>query len=243
MKTNQDIIENIDRYLSGEMTDEERRSFERDIDRNKNLRGELKLQEGIRSALSKKNKVKLKKELIEIGNEIDNESSPKKLSISIYWYAAACVAIVGLLVFSLLIKPGRSNQEIFITYFEPYPINEDRLRGEGRQESEQFWKFYLNDDYQRSLVILESQRIKNPSDEKLIVYVASCYIKLKHPDKAINVLKNIENQSLFYYDMIWLRSFAFLLKDDLDNFRNGIKELANSNSLYTNTASEIEASF
>lgn len=241
MNSNEDMNDDIDRYLREEMSDEEKVAFERKLGNDQNLKTELKLQESINSVLARNDKTNLKAELMDIGREVDNENNPKGRSVKLYWYAAACVAIISLLVFSQLIRSERSGQEIFDSYFEQYPV-EEQTRGVSKEDKEQFWQFYLEDDYQSALSILQMDRAQDPDNKQLIIYIANCHIRLNQPDKAINILREIGKQSEFYHDALWFSSFAYLQKGDDSAFEKGMSELANSNSIYTKKAAEIKSS-
>ena len=118
MKKIDNYYETIEKYLTGQMSEEEESHFQGDMDQNKELQRDVQMHNDLFEAIEEDDILDLRQKLTLITRTGKKRKRPVIRYIS--WSAAASVILVitGLYYFNGF---GNRNERIFNNYYEPYP--------------------------------------------------------------------------------------------------------------------------
>ena len=203
MGNNQDINEQIDHYLRGEMNPSQKAKFEAQLSSDQELKREYDLKREIVVAIRKK-----KYREILVAKEIEIRSRKRKFTVIISSFSAMAAAACFLGVF-LHISSMNNCKELSDKYFQPYPnIYEMPSRGDNLKISYSDSLFYKatlqisTGDIKEAITILEKIDNKNIENDLTIVdidaikwYKAIAYLKDGKKRKAKPILKELADDS------------------------------------------------
>lgn len=234
----------IDRYLSGQMSEEEESLFQKRLKADEEFQAlfeEIKL---IPDAMM----LQKKRQLLEHLDKIDtkpttlkptrfNPFSPKN---KIGWYAAASIALV-FMVRLLFMSPSTDSLALFEEYYEVYPNLEHPIkRGVDDGDSIEIKAFheYELGNYQSSIELFTT--LKNDSSNVSNFYQGNCYLALDKPLDAITYYDKISDSTFLYYNQLtWYKGLSYLHLDKLTEAKSSFKILILGKSSYSLKAQEI----
>ena len=230
----------IDRYLSGEMTEIEHKEFESRMDRDDELKGEVALAEdlilGIET-LGLKEKLSAFKHT-SIGDKPQNHKI-RKLGFRTLSIAASVVIAIGLGIFYLWSPnqgPSIGQDELFATYYSPDPGLPTVMGGSNETHMHNTMNAYKRGDY---LITLGALNDLEPTDT-VQFYKGMCYFNLKTYDRALPYLKAISLDSEFRQKADWYLLLYDLKIGQLESVKNRAKSItSNANHFYFEEANSI----
>lgn len=229
--SSQEKLERIDKFLLGEMEQEEMEEFQREMESNPALASEVKLQKVVFHSVTDKEAARFQELLGEI--EQEREKAPEKGAAKTIRFAfrktvsiAAAIALVvaaGVYLFKSQVQPARPGS-LFAAYFEIPPIEDivdpaliSSVRDRGEQplpdsESQpllEVAKLYKNKEYHTALEKLEAidpGSLENPSNYYYLAGIL-CLID----GRAEEALANFENVASGFPDgRAWYQALALI---------------------------------
>lgn len=261
MEYTQDIFEKIEDYLAGRLDEKELESFEKLLLTDLKLKEEVQLHSNLSKALKEKKVLDFRKKMIRVERIFDERTKnvKQKPYLSYYWkIAASIVIIIGLSTFLWQIN---QTEDLYSTYYIPYPIDgidrgdEDNLYNELAQKYNQgnyrealprikkLMKIPFDNVQQQtdSVTNEQSRRLDVIFSErdKLRLYLGNCYLNLNQTNDAITQFKNINPRSIYYQDGLWYTALAFLKLEQEKEAIFYLEEVINNKGSHEENASNL----
>lgn len=208
MQNFEEHIEQIESYLEGKLSEEERRDFEKRLAADASLKKEVdvyrKLIKGIESAgtsnfLSKMNDWEQEISGMEIGKP--QQKNPWKL------YAIAALIIMFVMPFGYLIiqNANSSSDEIFAEYFEPYEDLISERDAGVEPELVRGMEHYNSKEFGQAIKQFTSYLNNSPDDLEVQLYLAIAFLANDEPHFAEKGFTNLMAfpDNLFYPQVQW----------------------------------------
>jgi tetratricopeptide (TPR) repeat protein len=243
-------IEKIDRYLLGEMTQQERIDFESFMEENPDLKETMLIQKHIVSAIDAVEKEKFIQHLKEIDKSkmvqvvMEDSMHYKKMekaikleSKEINWkkYALSAIAIAAMFVVVFLVfKNSNSTNydrlyaENFTTYPNDYVFSRsDDLTQEDQEIITEALQYYDNKEYSQTIQVLEKYLTAKDKDTELLFYLAMSQMEIGKIEEAIENLEylNAVPDYLYSVDVKWYLALGYLKKGEGEKAKSLLEEL------------------
>ena len=219
-------MEDIARFVEGDMTGEERVKFEEALQADKDLQSELVRYHNIHSSLKMK--------LTEDENDRDFKQTLSQASsnyfkqevkvIPMRRYLAWTSAVAAVFVLFLIWAPWRKNlyrqyaDTEMIAMTERGDINEDQMQ----KAVESFNKR----EFSEARIALEKVNKSEPGNSLVLYYYAITLIETGETQKARVVLENVyKGTSVFKYDAVFYIALSYLKEKDEKNARLWLKKI------------------
>ncbi len=206
-------IDIFDRYLRDEMASDERAMFEQQLQNDQGLKDEFN---------TYKKDIDVVK-IMGLRAELKNlmEADQSRGSILSQWYvwlpvAASIILLIGYFWFS----PATSDQELFITYYQPYP-NVITTRSAVNPLTSALSE-YSNQRYQQSNQLLADI---TPATDTVYFYRGLVYLSMSKPDSAVSYLLKSTPSSVFQQQVNWYAALSYLSKGDRSNAVSYLKKI------------------
>lgn len=240
-------IEQIERYLLGELTDEEEKTVEQRINTDPEFADEVSFmrdiinvskQEGrqhLRENLKKAEQKEAEKIEAEVNQETEaKKKQNKKIIINrrnwFYWATAAAAVFIGLYVG--VIAPSTHGNKLYNEYFEPYP-NEVIPSTRGEEVPENFahfsqeeynlvvraMKHYQRGNYKEASELFERHVERNRENAALILYKGISQLKSGKEEQAeMNFSYLLNLKNVeFQKEAQWYKALTFLKTNDTED--------------------------
>jgi tetratricopeptide (TPR) repeat protein len=187
------ILKEIEAYLDGEMTIDQKSVFEEKIQKQPELNGMVNLMKISREAIilagHKKTISDTHDEYITLRKSLDEKKSPLKKSrvLSVFLRGLAAGFILIMLATSVLIYD--TSQNFFDRKYLNYVIPVERS---SEQNMENLTALYTAEKWTEIINL----PISNPNDSKSLFFVGMANFNMKNYDKAIDQFGQIQNLSL-----------------------------------------------
>jgi predicted negative regulator of RcsB-dependent stress response len=240
MKIEVKYTEIIDRYLNGELSEEELKDFNKLLESDLQLRRELSLEKDL-------NKIILETDIYEFGNKVKatreamllQKPNPNGFDKTVRlrskkWYllAASIIVLVGLLGYLYFLQNQQiSSEKLFLQYYSKY--HSDIAARSGDEISNDPFILGLNeyedDNYNDAIRYLNQEINEDSLNFTAQLYLGISYMEKNNLDKAIDVFKSIINESgnMFIGQAKWYLALTYLKTDDVD-YREETKNLLSS---------------
>ncbi|KYG79641.1 tetratricopeptide repeat protein [Roseivirga echinicomitans] len=141
---------------------------------------------------------------------MDKEEKRKVLKLKIF--IPLGIAASFLLLMFIFTERKIDNQQLFETYFEPFP----NLISSREKVSllDGGLRAYSNSDYENALKIFRT--LSNASDT-LYFYQGMSHVSLKRAEEAIDSFDHIGPESYFYLPSVWYKGLSYLLINETDS--------------------------
>lgn len=210
-----DIYILIDRYLAGELSEDELRSFEKRLQDDFQFAEKVHLYEDAAKNLSDKfsneeGESSLRRSLEKIAErEITYGKRHKVIQLKWYW-AAASVAIVAAVFAYSFFNPGYNE---FASH-DPLLLVE---RGNSGTTAARAEKAFNDRNYKAALVNLNSLLVSDNQNIELLLSKGICLLELNDFDEAEKVLDTIQNSNSIYREKaIWYMALSALKQEQYD---------------------------
>ncbi|TSE03454.1 MULTISPECIES: tetratricopeptide repeat protein [Aquimarina] len=241
MKKNQELFENIDAYLNGNLVGADLELFENTLKLDTELQEEVEKYRLIKEALKDKDIINFREKLKDIDREIEEEKvreiQPKKSFKTYYRIAAIFIAIVGISsLFWIYQEP-----DLYAQYYVPYPMNE--LTRSSEESTIEVLKEvslqYKRKEYQKTIPVLERLIQEYPNDDRLKLYLGNSYLNTDQEEKAITLFQNIVKNDTLHNDALWFLSLAHVKTENNGKAITFLKELTSYENLYKKSAIDL----
>ena len=254
MKEKQELI---DRYLLGEMDENEKASFEQQLSEDAGLREETQLTRHIIVALQKKNE----REALEAMKTVPEATirewlpSPRPASsrvrtIYICISAAAAAAVIFFVLY-IGFTPRYSTEQLLARYYQVQPYETYPVRGgydltpDEKTWLQQAETFFRQANYGDALTYYNLLLSQKPDwktlPEEAVFYAAICRLEANDLPAAIELLEHIasDDQSDFHYEALWNLAFAYLKDGQRSKAALYMEQLVATDSDYSAKAREL----
>ncbi len=243
MERSQEIFEQIEAYIDGDLTGAELEMFQKALTSDPELQREVEKHAEIKSALQDKEVIDFRKKLVKINEALQEEqkSTPKiKPFYTVYWkLAASIVILIGVSTF-LYLNTSQQN-DMFAMYYTPFPM-EDITRGDENtvgDDLKSISRAYKNGNYKEAIPHLEKMMKEAPDNDKLKLYLGNSYINTDNIDGAIQQFENIKKESKYYDDRLWFVALCYLKLEQTQQASQILKTLTSRNSIYNQKARKL----
>ena len=240
-------IERIERYLGNKLSEEERKTFEQDLETDEELATELALEKSLVYVLNEQDVNQLRAQMQSSLKEHQKKKSNFVLFKQRNWIVAAAilVLIIGSLVILKNIEP--SSEKLFHAYFEvpkaedfmDPALFEDRSVGINTEDAlfQEVARHYQNKKYLEALNVLESII---PTSENQAFYKYQLGIIYLVNNKEKEAIKALEaGQSWNINGAIWYQSLAYLALNQKEKAKQNLTKLMEINNPWQKQSQEL----
>lgn len=212
-----ELLDTIERYDNGTMTQEERLHFEERIDKDSVFKTAV---EDLRIMLLAIETQALKEQMDAFHKEIPNtqsgrESSTKVRFLSFISIAIAAGIIIALSVFWFL--GGSSNDRLYSKYFKPDPGLPTTMSASDNFAFYDGMVNYKQNDYKTAISKWETISANAPTNDTINYFLGVAHMANKNVEKAVPYLnKTVDNeQSVFNEDAYYYLGLAYLKSNNI----------------------------
>jgi len=218
----------LEKYMN--LGDKEKKSFEKHLtkEEKQELAHELGIMEGLTQSF--RQELKSKVSAFEDKSTRAKQMNPAYIGIAASFFLVAFVTVYFL----------KGNKPVFEEYYELYPNYEvTALRGkEGVSSRQKAYQSYDKGLYEQAYA--QFNDLESPVKADYFFSAMSC-IELEKYDVAIDNLNHVivSRDSDYYNAAQWYSALVFIKTEKLDQARELLKVLKESNSEYTNQAQKL----
>jgi len=229
----------IDSYVGGELSQEERMKFEAELSVNPDLAKEFHLEQDLSNALAQDDLLDFRAKCLEAQQELN--LSEKKLVKVVhitrkYWYAAASMLLIGLIVGGFLVfSPGSySTEKIFKMY---YKSDETLVTRSGNVNIAEALKFFAQGEFQTAQDLFDKILLEDPDNFAVIYYSGISNIELKNYNEAIKRFETVINNgdNLYIENAEWYLGLAYLADGDVNKAEGIFNVIVSKTDHYYNS--------
>lgn len=244
MKTNMEII---DKYLNGEMNDQELKRFEHLLSSDVEVQEELELHQAIGDAIMEDDIMSFRDTMQMIYAEDKKvKRQPAGFSRKKLFYAAATIALLLAIggIVKQLTQPDYDNHQIFDKFYQPYEVTVTYRSG--NTETDRMLlnalQKYEDGNYEQALVLFEQLLEKRKDDMSINLYSGISYIEVAKYQKATQSFQTIitDNNNLFIEQAEWYLAMCYLKTEDNKKAKELLDELIKKESYYKEMAEKIK---
>jgi len=246
-------IDRIQRYLDGEMSDDELKLFKDDLQKDPELVKELDLHRSIGDIILSKDEERFRKKLdeayraykIKSFNRNENSLKSKKPRYKILLYGSAITLVLLSSVFYLINYGKLSNDALFKKYFISYNLEMESRAGVEKNEETKIIhkaiKLYEAKNYSEASQQLKSILNLQPKNTKALFYNGLCFIYLNEFENAIHSFEMVLNEPYSYFQSYakWYLSMCYIKTNDNVTARNLLKEIEVENGYFSAKAKKV----
>lgn len=242
-------LEDLQRYLDDDLTDDIKKAFEKELSASKDLQKKLSLLKEIDIALSDSDAIDIRAKFEAIHKKHNNSRQTiiRSINIKRYWAAAAVfVALIGIgaLLWINTSNKTLSNDELYSMYYENISAY-NNVRSSNIEEPSlaiQGYSFYEQKEFIKAVSCFNGALVENPNDFSVRLYLGLSYMETEDFNNAISefnlILDNKPN--LFTDNAEWLLGLCFLKTNDIDNAVKQFELVSNNKfNIYSSKANEV----
>lgn len=215
MKEKEKYASLIDRYLSGEMGEEDICNFETELRSNKLLRAELQFEKDLRKILSRNDVVEFRDKVSSVINEAKNKQNSGRVILMsrrrVQLIAASVAILIAVSAAIFFLYPrSYSYDKLFTMYFDSdRPVHVSRS---GDVDLVEALKHYQQKDYENAIVLFNEILKEQPANFSIRFYTAISYIETKQFYEAIEYFNKIieHNNNLYVEPSQWYLGLSYL---------------------------------
>lgn len=243
MSTGQDRLEEIERYLGGDLTASEKDAFEKKLSLDATLAEEVEMHRTAVLLIKSGGIQGMKKHL----ESYSVYAKPAQFELPIRtrykWYGWAAAASVILILSYVFLIPGRVSdpEKLFIAYFIPPPAERQLLRDDNEMnEKLNAFQAYEQNRYHEATLLFENVLKENPDDD-LLFYTGASALADNQPEKAIIYFTELlkDQNSLYRTRTQWYLSLAYLKKRQPEKAKEYLGVLAAGSTSYQEKSKKL----
>ena len=239
-------VDLILRYLSGELSPDEAKSFQEELTSNAWLKQEFEELSSaynlIRDQLQTMDELAFRNKLQEAMDHKLPEATPSRLRIRPWWYIPLAVAgTVAILLVVFLNQTGK--EKILSKYYTP---DQDPVllayTQDTRGEQESAIHYFQRGSYEKALKMLEFRLGEEPDNRILLLYYLLSAIEEDKESGAIerSMAANLDYKHLSDQAIAWYCSLALIKSDRRVEAREMLGPLLNESGPYRSHAEKLE---
>jgi tetratricopeptide (TPR) repeat protein len=235
----------IEKYIAGEMGEDEREWFERELRGNDNLRSEVDLRKKADLVLRNQNLITLRKKLTEIDRSRKGADVPVRKAAKPAYLKYAAVLTALAVIGSVILFSGRNsgNDEVISRLYKPYEPPASQRSGPGMENADftLALEFYNTNDYANAARFFNKVVESNPKDmQSVLMSGVSNFEDQKYPEAKNSFATVIkDNNNLFIETARWYLALCYIKTDDKDKAISQLKLITDENGIYSKNAGKI----
>ena len=229
----------IERYLSNEMSVEEKVSFEESMTKDNQLLKDTYLFHQLREQLLLEKRQEYRQELYDMFFDKAESKSQKSRTITpVFYWAAAAVLVLLIPIVLLLNQP--SQEDLFMAYYQPYPMGQVSRDAVSEELSEGL-QYYHQEQYQVAITALEATTDPTQTTRKENLAIACSYLSLSQPEEALTWLLPLSGSSdeALKEHADWYTALAYLQAGNDAEAQKTLQQITNSQSIWSSKASKL----
>ena len=225
----------IERYLAGELSNEEVQAFELRLSTDVEFAENFKLYKSIESEMqADEDEAELKEELSRHAKKYFGEEEkgkvipigPVRKKRWLYTAVAAAACVTLLLIFKPWQEHKFSNGELYAQYASPEDLpttlrgtNEDSLFSKATE-------LYNKKDYVAALPLLDSITRAHPNEAQLQLALGVCYLQTNKFELAIDKFDSLAaGQSTYHYEAFAWKAYVYLKQNNKEACIAALKQI------------------
>jgi tetratricopeptide (TPR) repeat protein len=235
----------IERYIAGEMGEDEKQWFEKELSGNENLRAEVDLRKKTDLVLKNQDLISLRKKLTDLEKRRrEQEVAIGKASKPAYLrYAALITALV--LIGSVVLFKGKhtSGEEVLNQYYKAYEPPSSQRSGNNSENADFSLaiEFYNTSDYANAALFFNKVVESNPKDmQSVLLRGVSNFEDKKYPEAKRSFTTVIDdNNNLFIETAKWYLALCYIKTNETDKAISQLEAITIENGIYSTNARKI----
>ncbi len=239
-------VDLIIKYLSGDLSREETKAFEKELESNDALKEALEEQSAaydlIRDQLQKRDLGAFRAKLQEVMSHDGPVSASRKTSLRSWWFIPPAVACSLALVLILLMNQ-QGNERIFSRYYHPAkdPVllayNQDT-----RGLSEPGITQYYQGNYTRSMDLLSTRITREKNNKRIMLYYLLSAMELDRQQEVWEHIKVEHSTAMSIIDqsIVWYSTLAHLKSGSQEAALKQLHPLTEQEGPYQNDAIKLK---
>jgi tetratricopeptide (TPR) repeat protein len=235
----------IEKYLSGEMGEDEKKWFEKELEGNINLRSEVNLRKKTDQILKDQNIVSLRNKLSaiekkrrEVNIEVKNTRKPVYIR---YAAVIAALAVIGSVMLFTGNKSG--SDEVVSRLYKSYEPPASQRSGQIAENADftLALEFYNTNDFANAALFFSKVVESNPKDmQSVLLNGVSNFEDQKFPEAKLSFTTVIDdNNNLFIETARWYLALCYVKTDDTDKAIGQLTEIRDEGGIYSKDARKI----
>ena len=240
----------VDRYIGGELPDEEQIAFEKQLRHDLELQQELQFQHKLHAMIADTEVIQLKQQLDTIYAEqytpwlrtiSAKASKNRKLILRVTALAASLAIIFGSI--TTLVNSEQTGQQLFDDYYTSAEISMS-FRSAADQidvDLRNAMQLYENNQYSEAIVLFEKVLQEDNSRIGLNLYAGISNLEIEQYDKANKNFQSIidKKPNAFVESAEWYLALAYLRTDEMDKAREVLTGIVNRDGYFRKDAKKI----
>lgn len=234
----------VEKYFDAELSDAEMKEFDGRIQRDENFKMLVEHERALIAAIRFEGAATDLKFLKDLESKLQQQT-PLSISRSAgkwYYYAAAAIAGIAVMVFAYVSTFKENNDELFQAYFTPYPnMFEPTVRSSESVESKrtEAFKAYEGGDYQKAASLF-SDLLEENKEPGMLLLLGNSNLMLGRLDEAkANFLTLNKDYDELDIQAKWFLSLCYLKGGETEKATAILKELGNTEISYATKAREL----
>jgi tetratricopeptide (TPR) repeat protein len=234
----------IERYNAGDMKADEKIRFEKELEGNQKLQGEVNLSRRTDEILRNQDVVSLRRKLREIESRRALNVPDRTRMMQVYMKYAAVAAIL-IIVGSITLFTGKNmtSDEIIDRYYKAYEPP-TTFRSGAVAINNDFTlalQFYNTRDYEKAAALFNKVLKSNPMDmQSALLNGVSNFEDKKYPDAKESFVTVInDNNNLFIESAKWYLALCYVQTNEKDKAVKQLEMIKNDGGIYKNDAKKI----
>ncbi len=230
----------VDRYLEGNLSEQERIAFEERLLHDETLQQQVAEMKLMRAGIRQASRHAALQKLKALEETLPAVNSSRLNLWSGTWLQVAAVLLIGFLTY-IFWPFSVDEQELFATHFEAYPnIIMPTVRGEVANDSTLkalAFRAYDQKQYEEAALLFNRMESK---DANILFYLSNCYLALNQPTKALPLLESVlNNYDVFDEQAEWYLAICLLKLEERERATQALQKVVERNSAYKNKAQTI----
>ncbi len=245
MEKDQQNIELIDNYLKGNLSDHAVQEFEQKLKTDTAFSAAVALQKDIISGIESHFDAQLKEKLQNIESEFSQDKKETKVIPLQNWKPLAVAASVVLILAVGYLKffSAPNTQEVYLSYYEPYPNIVSPSERSAESQKQDAMAFYEKGEYKTAISLFDTDLATSPNSDYLQFYMALSQLSLKNTEEAIPLLTNVvrHDNSKFQAPAAWYLALAYTQQGEIDSAKNQLQSIIVAGGDYAKRAEKLLA--
>ncbi len=241
-------IEDIENYLSNELEDASRESFEEEMLINAGLMKDVKICNEINEAIGERDVILLRKELNKIkDSEIRDDAQKRgvtapRLNKTIWYAAASIILLIGLNV--TFRENSLSNEQLYNDFYQPFQSNIGVSRSANLSEDNLVNRaiMRMNEKDYDSALLLFSDVLKNDRENVIGNFYTGSIQQIKgNYEAAIHSFNDVIRQgdNLFVEQSEWYIGLCYLNRNEREKAIKQFKKIVQQHGYYQKKSEDI----
>jgi tetratricopeptide (TPR) repeat protein len=239
-----DFSSYIEKYIAGEMSNTERRWFEKELEGSEILRKEVELRKKTELILRNMDHLSLRGKLSEIERERAYPGKKVRKGVPAYLKYAAVISLI-VAIGTLTYQPwsGMSNEEVVSKYYRSYEPPTARRSG-GAETNTMFsmaLELYNAQNYDKAAQLFSKVIENNPKDmQSMLLNGVANFETSNYPQAKQSFNKVIDdNNNLFIDQAEWYLALCFIKTGEIEKAKIRLTAIKAGEGIYRSEAKDI----